>query len=108
MTVRSGMSKMTVRAHTLFEGSMNISLVHKILDAFMASQTKGTHVFFYQIFKITCMYIMTGFTLPLFKGEMYIALGKTLLKRLMTVIAEIRNLTLDAYLSIAEIAISQN
>ena len=42
---------------------------------------------------------MTGFTLTLFEGKMDITLGKSLLKRFMTVIAEVRDLTLDAYLS---------
>src|SRR4030067_18544 len=60
---RSGMCMMAVRTYTLLEGSMNISLVHKILDAFMASQTKGIHVLFNEILEVTCVYIMTGFTL---------------------------------------------
>ncbi len=63
---------------------------------------------FNQILEVTCVYIMTGFTLPLFEGEMDITLGKSLLKRFMAVIAEVRNFTLDACLSIAEIATSQN
>jgi hypothetical protein len=106
--IRSGMRMMAVRAYTLLEGSMHISLSEKIFDAFMTTQTKGIHVLFYQILEVTCMYIMTGFTLPLFEGKMDITLGKSLLKRFMAVIAEVRDISLDASLSIAEIATSQN
>jgi hypothetical protein len=106
--IRSGMCMMAVRAYTLLEGSMHVSLGEKILDTFMATQTKGIHVFFYQIFEITCVYIMTGFTLSLFEREMDITLGKFLLKLCMALITNLRDFTLDTCLSISKIAISQN
>src|SRR4030065_612131 len=88
---------MAVRAYTLLEGSMHVSLSEKIFDAFMTTQTKGIHVLFYQILEVTCVYIMTGFSLPLFEGKMDITLGKSLLKRFMAGTTEGRNFFLVAY-----------
>ena len=47
--IRSGMRIMAVRAYTLLESSMHISLSEKIFDAFMTTQTKGIHILLYQI-----------------------------------------------------------
>ena len=99
---------MAVRTYTLLEGSMHVSFSEKIFDAFMTTQTKGIHILLYQILEVTCVYIMTGFTLTLFEGKMDITLGKSLLKRFMAVIAEVRNFSLDTCLSIAKTTPAQH
>jgi hypothetical protein len=84
---------MAISTHAPLQGTMHISLVEKILNTFMTAQTEGINIIFHQVLEATCMHIMTGKTLPLFKREMDITLGKALLELFMTLVAEIRDFT---------------
>jgi len=108
MFIHSSMSIMAISAYTLFEGTMHDALIDEILDAFMAAQTEGINIIFHQVLEAACMHIVTGTTLPLFKGEMDITLGKALFQGFMTLIAEIRYLTSQASLSRGKTTPAQN